>query len=1462
MITYPMPWEVDDHEEDETTEATSLPLVPYRLRNDTTRPRPKREEMGLWEAAFKRETIIGAHYASVRRREEVMDYVESPKGQAELAALPEDWYAEMLKQSGLEGDEGARRILAEANDPEEFLLKKLSIEQEREATRVLTEAGIPGFLTMMAAGALDPVTAATGFGMLKVGAGAVRGSIMLTAAKDVGVPVAATEVALQAMQEERTLTESAANVAGGVFLTSALGGAARFVRARERANIAKSIENGKWVEERGIRIGVDENTKGEWPPNEVPEGTATRAEPAKADDTQDSLADRVVSEIDRDDVADNAVHNVGAAEAETATPRLELAADLGLGAVTQWFSPVVRGVRSASNQVREMTVLLTPTGGLRFKQKVTPKEVKERIDGLFEAQDQYKTVEEFRDAVRNEVVRPENAPASKNAQVELAREMMLKASEVPSPSGNVEMMVELALADSMRLARQVDDIFEKQRASGGWKGLFTRGSESAAFREEVGRALIREEGWSDNPAVEEARKLVREQLDAWNEEGVKVGIFSPATLKERGTYFPRVPDYLAANANQGKLRAFLEAVVTEQVQTVHAETEAVREALMKFRTQRAAREQMLAYQPMAQVNDEIDEVLSTLHALRGKPRSAAERKLKKLEEERSKLFAEAKAGPDDIYGEALKVSEARAKVQEARKAQRVLEAELVSVREGAKAQSDRLKATIAERQAQRREKRPHEPIGVAKQELKALNTETKARVKELQAQLKKSTDDAKALLDGAKNVRSAYLKRMRESGVSSKRYEGRKGAEKLLKDAEKSRAAMSKRIDAYRKKQEERGALFDEVDPKTGKLPDTKALPRTTAPKGEDPFAEVQFPELFEDTIEDVIGRRVDDLEAIYTGTKYSGAAGRAGLMRSYGADQMRTHARERTLKIDAAREYDIGNGETAKLEDFLVKDVGLVLPRYAETVMADVALARVFGDVDPVSRISGSAAPRPAERGVSEEAAATGRPDASRGVRITKNEDGSETHEAVSFAEVVEKMTSGEDVDPNVRYLVEYDAPYREVPEQIGAEYRKLIAEADKAGNKREVKRLQKDRDRQMRNLRVIQERIRGQRLLSAEDPSNKLPRLLRGMMNVNVIRMMGMLPISSLPDLARPMMRHGARVHGRALWHMVTNMPKVNELRRTEGMYVGAGVDYASALVMEQMVGLAARHGSMTAVETGLGKAAAGFGKYSLANAWNTMVGSINLSVANAIIAERVAIVTGYMPGSLDDVAKASRELSRLGITRKDAELLQRKLIEQDTKYGDSNTYRGALMPNSASWKEGWDDLEGEWAQRVWRQAVRTAVDDMMLRPTAGVLPAFSDESSIARAMFQFRSFQASAAVKGLMVAAQDARAGQLAPVFLAIGASLGLGALSVYLSSQLRGGDAIEKMENASIGWWIDHAIERSGLLGWFGLITEDIASMLPGTVGAAVRFDQSHLDPRAGGLASRAPWGHRQRLPSSL
>ena len=137
------------------------------------------------------------------------------------------------------------------------------------------------------------------------------------------------------------------------------------------------------------------------------------------------------------------------------------------------------------------------------------------------------------------------------------------------------------------------------------------------------------------------------------------------------------------------------------------------------------------------------------------------------------------------------------------------------------------------------------------------------------------------------------------------------------------------------------------------------------------------------------------------------------------------------------------------------------------------------------------------------------------------------------------------------------------------------------------------------------------------------------------------------------------------------------------------------------------------------------------------------------------------------------------------------------------------------------------------------------MMLRPTAGILPAFSDESSIARAMFQFRSFQASSAVKGLMVAAQDVRAGQMAPVFLGMSASLGLGALSVYLSAQARGERAIKQMEEAEVGWWIDHAIERSGMLGWGGLITEDLASMMPGTVGAATRLDQSHLDPRARG-----------------
>ena len=1286
MIVYPMPWEDEEGGDELDASAT-----PYRIRADTSRPKP-RPEMGLWEAAFKRETVVGAHYAAVRRREEVMDFVESPEGQERLAALPKDWYRAMLKQSGMQDDEAARQILSEARDPEEFLLKQLSIVQERQAQSVLTEAGVPGFLSMIAAGVLDPVTAATGVGMLKVGAGAVRGSILLTAAKDVGVPVAATELALQSMQEERTITESAANVAGGVLLTAALGGAAKFVRMKEREAIGRSIVNGQWAEERGVRIGVDEETKKQWPPPEgVPEGSASRAEPARADDTQDSLAERVARENDRDDIADNAIHDVGAAKAHAPAPRLELAADMGLGAVTQWFAPVVRGLRSSANNVREMTTLLTPTGGLRFKDRVTPKEVRERVDALFEAQDEIPSLEGFREAVKNEVIRPDNAPASKNAQIEQARDLILKSSETPSPSGNVEMMVELALADSMRLSSQVDKLFAKRRAERGDGKMFTRGADAQAFREDVGRALIREDGWSDDAYVNEARDLIREQLNKWNEEGVKVGIFGTGTLKERGTYFPRVPDYLAAQENPGRLRGFLEAVVTEQMEGLAGETGKVAEALGKFREQRAAREQMLAYLPMAQVNDDIDGILSTIGGMRGKPRREAERKLKRLEAEREALFGEAGAGPKEVYAEALKVSQARAKAQETAKRLRQVESELVTVREAGKVEKARIDARLDELRALHAQGNKTGLIGKTQKERRDFNAEHRARVKDLEAKAKAAREERSSVVEGAKKERSAYLEKMRKQGVVSQRYQGRAGAKRLEAEAKKSRAAMEKKIAAYRKKQEEAGMLFDDVDPKTGRLKDDKDLPKVIVKPDDDPFAEVQLPELFEDTLEDVIGRRVDDLEAIYSGTKYAGAAGRAGLMRSYGADQMRTHARERSLKIAADKKYDIGNGETAMLEDFLVKDVGLVLPRYAETVMADVALARVFGDVDPVSRIGGTAEPRPAQVGGSEQAQATGRPERSRGVRITKEKDGTETHEAVSFQEVVDSLTSKEEPQPGVRYEIDYEAPYRDVPEQIGQEYRDLIKEAEEAGNKKEMKRLQKDMERQMRNLRVIQERIRGQRLLSAEDPSNKLPRILRGIMNMNVIRMMGMLPISSLPDIARPTMRHGAQVHARALWHMVTNLPKVQELRRSEGMYVGAGVDYASALVMEQMVGLAARHGSATAFETGLGKAAAGFGKYSLANAWNTMVGSINLSVANAIIAERVAIVTGYMPGSLDDVAKASRELSRLGITRRDAELIQRKLIEQDTKYGDPNAYRGALMPNSSTWKEGWDDSRG---------------------------------------------------------------------------------------------------------------------------------------------------------------------------
>jgi hypothetical protein len=102
-------------------------------------------------------------------------------------------------------------------------------------------------------------------------------------------------------------------------------------------------------------------------------------------------------------------------------------------------------------------------------------------------------------------------------------------------------------------------------------------------------------------------------------------------------------------------------------------------------------------------------------------------------------------------------------------------------------------------------------------------------------------------------------------------------------------------------------------------------------------------------------------------------------------------------------------------------------------------------------------------------------------------------------------------------------------------------------------TRKLNADFEVNKKNFEAVVNRLRGTRGLPS-DPDGFAYRASRTIMNLNVLRMMGMVTISSLPDLARPMMRYGlTRTFRDGFGPLVSNL-KAFKLNAKEAKLAGA--------------------------------------------------------------------------------------------------------------------------------------------------------------------------------------------------------------------------------------------------------------------------------------------------------------------
>jgi hypothetical protein len=326
--------------------------------------------------------------------------------------------------------------------------------------------------------------------------------------------------------------------------------------------------------------------------------------------------------------------------------------------------------------------------------------------------------------------------------------------------------------------------------------------------------------------------------------------------------------------------------------------------------------------------------------------------------------------------------------------------------------------------------------------------------------------------------------------------------------------------------------------------------------------------------------------------------------------------------------------------------------------------------------------------------------------------------------------------------------------------------------------------------------------------NPTGVAARAARVVMNINTLRFMGSVMISSIPDLARPIFRYGlTRTFRDGFIPMIANF-KTAKLSMEEAKLAGTALDVLLHTRAAQMADIMDDYGRGTGIEKALNYGANRMGAPLVGgfDVWNSALKQFSSVVVNAELMQGLEKV---VKGS---DAKATEKLASVGINREMAE----RIWEQVEKVnGGGGQVDGVWLPNT----EKWTDVE---AVRAYRAALVGEIDDTIITP--GVeRPLWMDSSSLAfKLLGQFRSFTFSSTQKVVMAGMQQRDMAVVQGMLV----SLAFGALSYYIRAQLIGGTYKENMESATTAEWADNALYNSGLLGVFAEV-QAVGSKLPAT-----------------------------------
>tara|TARA_R100001440_G_scaffold46306_1_gene66087 strand:+ start:8249 stop:11299 length:3051 start_codon:yes stop_codon:yes gene_type:complete len=337
---------------------------------------------------------------------------------------------------------------------------------------------------------------------------------------------------------------------------------------------------------------------------------------------------------------------------------------------------------------------------------------------------------------------------------------------------------------------------------------------------------------------------------------------------------------------------------------------------------------------------------------------------------------------------------------------------------------------------------------------------------------------------------------------------------------------------------------------------------------------------------------------------------------------------------------------------------------------------------------------------------------------------------------------------------------------------------------------KMQNSMDDDIEDIAGMRDRIRG---VYGFGQNNIWTRIASAARDLNYIRLLGGVTVSSLPDVARVFMAEGfGKVFANGLKPLIANTKTFN-VAKAEFRRYGVGIDAIRSGKSKIIADISDYAQGDTVIERGLKAAANKFGKLNLLDYWTAGIKQLHA------ITMQTTIFNKLQKGQFD------KRLTRLGIDKQSA----LDMWEQVKKHGEK--VDGVWLTNAKNWDR--PDLE-----RMYGAAIRKESDRVIIVPGQEKPLFMSNE--IGKTFTQFRSFIYSATQRTFIAGLQNQDHNAVGG-FISL---VGMGAFAYYLKQNIAGR---EVSDDPAV--WIAEGIEQGGAIGLIGEVSTTFEKISGNTLG---------------------------------